>query len=717
MGTAPPARGWPRPATPVLWARRQEPWRRWRWGRLLAAGVTVVLVAALVPSARADGEGGDSTLGQVVPAGEESLAGFEPPAEESLAAAEPVERVAAPEVADTGSSGGGDPAASLLEQGGGGTPTRRLDAAPGGDAARQSPTPLAVADTPVDAQPGDQAQEQDREVVTGDPLAQAQPGLDDIQRQLDRAARGLAALEATEDAEAAGLAEEQHLEDTDDARAVAQPDAGQGCAAASGCPQGPGRPEDLIVAIRGEGGAPPPRSDQPRGRPRLLTNELLDYLNDEDLRMMEVDLQELEARREVRRAADRPFTPEQLERQERQLEADWARHARNIAAEQRRRAQLELIQPVWQRAVESGQQPSITEFTRELSAQGVTRTDVRVALDYLHAQPAVTREFEAREVGLRERLLPAPLARELDLEVEPVEQVLRDLRRSHPDAPSFSLRERLQSLLVERGVAGPGPVDEERAEQQGDLTPHQAHNLVQQILADQLVVADAVERRWWEQEVLGGKRVDAGELAAELGAAPFMVGLDLTQLRLDRREARLSQMNMVDPQVVLPPTGGHTGLTDEEQRALLQLPGHTGLTDKEQRRLQHRPGHPGLTDEQQRALLWLPGAPLAERELWELQHHGPPLTGEQPAAHTHLATAADGATSDQPTTTGWSTYLQAGLGAAVAGGLTAAALAVLAGCSGRGGGGSACYAVLAPVLSRLVPAWARPAPVYGPEHG
>src|SRR4029453_252056 len=35
------------------------------------------------------------------------------------------------------------------------------------------------------------------------------------------------------------------------------------------------------------------------------------------------------------------------------------------------------------------------------------------------------------------------------------------------------------------------------------------------------------------------------------------------------------------------------------------------------------------------------------------------------------------------------TYLKAGLGAAVAGGLTAAALAVLAGCSGRGGGGSA----------------------------
>src|SRR4029450_11245038 len=65
MGTAHPARSRPRPATPVLCARRQEPRRPRRGGRLRAGGVTVVLVAALVPSARADGDGDDGTLGLV----------------------------------------------------------------------------------------------------------------------------------------------------------------------------------------------------------------------------------------------------------------------------------------------------------------------------------------------------------------------------------------------------------------------------------------------------------------------------------------------------------------------------------------------------------------------------------------------------------------------------------------------------------------------------
>src|SRR5262245_35246443 len=54
MSAARPHRGRPRPTTPVPRARRQPFQRRWRWGRPLAAGLALVLVATLLPGARAD---------------------------------------------------------------------------------------------------------------------------------------------------------------------------------------------------------------------------------------------------------------------------------------------------------------------------------------------------------------------------------------------------------------------------------------------------------------------------------------------------------------------------------------------------------------------------------------------------------------------------------------------------------------------------------------
>jgi hypothetical protein len=90
-----------------------------------------------------------------------------------------------------------------------------------------------------------------------------------------------------------------------------------------------------------------------------------------------------------------------------------------------------------------------------------------------------------------------------------------------------------------------------------------------------------------------------------------------------------------DKQLVTGPTGGHTGLTEQEQQALNQLPEHPGLTEQEQRDLQT-----------------LPGTPLTKRNPRDLQLPGTPLTDEQPDSHTHLAQASDGATSDQTTTTG-----------------------------------------------------------------
>jgi hypothetical protein len=52
-----PPRARPRPATTMARTRRQPPWRPQRWGRPLAVGLTLVLVAALMPGAHADDGG------------------------------------------------------------------------------------------------------------------------------------------------------------------------------------------------------------------------------------------------------------------------------------------------------------------------------------------------------------------------------------------------------------------------------------------------------------------------------------------------------------------------------------------------------------------------------------------------------------------------------------------------------------------------------------
>jgi hypothetical protein len=58
MGATQPARGRPRPATPLPRTHQQPPRRPRRWGRLLAAGLALVLVAWLMPRALADPDGG-----------------------------------------------------------------------------------------------------------------------------------------------------------------------------------------------------------------------------------------------------------------------------------------------------------------------------------------------------------------------------------------------------------------------------------------------------------------------------------------------------------------------------------------------------------------------------------------------------------------------------------------------------------------------------------
>src|SRR5262245_14246128 len=69
MGAVQPARGRPRPATPVPQVFGHPWWYPRRWGRLLAVGLALILVAAVVPGARAD----DGVPPSVEPVGDETL--------------------------------------------------------------------------------------------------------------------------------------------------------------------------------------------------------------------------------------------------------------------------------------------------------------------------------------------------------------------------------------------------------------------------------------------------------------------------------------------------------------------------------------------------------------------------------------------------------------------------------------------------------------------
>src|SRR4029453_15651730 len=110
MGPAQPPHGRPRRAAPATGVRRQPPGRRWRGGRLLATGLSVVLVAALVPRALGDTPDGMASL--------ESPAGVAPPDAAADTGREGV---------DTGGEGvdtGGEVSEASTPGGGGGGPER-----------------------------------------------------------------------------------------------------------------------------------------------------------------------------------------------------------------------------------------------------------------------------------------------------------------------------------------------------------------------------------------------------------------------------------------------------------------------------------------------------------------------------------------------------------------------------------------------------------------
>src|SRR4029453_7648431 len=162
MSAAQPHRARPRPATPVPCARRQPTRRPRQWSRLLAPGLALVLVAALMPGAPAEGEGGD---GGGVPISAETLGD-----ETSLQTSEAdtmAERLEdqTPAAAPKGADGSGD--GIVLADGGeatgrGGLPLERP---------QQDSVPPVVAEHRQERQPPGVQQS---EVGTDDPLNEAE---------------------------------------------------------------------------------------------------------------------------------------------------------------------------------------------------------------------------------------------------------------------------------------------------------------------------------------------------------------------------------------------------------------------------------------------------------------------------------------------------------------------------------------------------------------
>jgi hypothetical protein len=218
MGTARSAHGRPRPATPVARALRQPPRRPRRWGRPLAVGLALVLVAPLVPGAHADGSGSGtpSALGSD---GDDGMAAEALQAEalQAEALADPSEDQP-PAAAQDPTTGDTSAAGIARAADGAGTVTGNL---PAGGQEPQDLASLAVAEHRQESQP---PADQQPEVDPGDSLHEAE-------------------------------------------QLVQQLDASQGCAAGGGCSDGPGIPRGPVVAAtRGGTGSTPPGGGRPPGR-------------------------------------------------------------------------------------------------------------------------------------------------------------------------------------------------------------------------------------------------------------------------------------------------------------------------------------------------------------------------------------------------------------------------------------------------------------------
>jgi hypothetical protein len=590
---APPPRGRPCQATPLPGPRRRPARRPRRWGRLPAAVLVPVLVAALVPGALADTDDGGAMPPAPGPVGDDTAVATS----EAEALADTIEgRTPAASDDTTGTGGDGNDGTVAVTS----TPGSKLEVEVGDPVA----TGDAVADTGV--------------------RASVQPGQD----------RG---------------PDEEPGDPSDQAVEYQQRDASQGCGAAGRCPAGPEVAGDLAGAAAGAATGRPPSQPSdlshlsPEARARVLEQErqrerqeLERLVTDPDLGLdVDLILAAFDRRWAAHAAAVMAGEPQQVRREEPDpsMTAMWY-------------ARLEILRPAWQAHEVQGQQ----QMTDDQAAQHlhVGARAARRYLTYLRLEQAIRPIWISDEVidalG-RPVLTGGDLAERPELEglgnVRMAQRVLDDLRAGWHEAMRLAAGEapqptgsalsralqRAEPLWREYEIMGVEGVRRrlsgtEVAEDLG-IPPYLARLALDYLRVERRLAAgetleaigsplsralQQVGPHWRAHEVEGvegegvegeGVRVrrqlSAPQLARELGMSPVMVRAALSFLRSHHQEDQpegQSQMRMEEgtEALVTPPTdgstprlpdpGGFTPLT-EQDRQLAGMGGFAPLTEQD----------------------------------------------------------------------------------------------------------------------------------------
>ncbi|HKE98597.1 MAG TPA: hypothetical protein VKG45_06685 [Actinomycetes bacterium] len=248
-----------------------------------------------------------------------------------------------------------------------------------------------------------------------------------------------------------------------------QLEAGQGCRAAGGCPDGPEAPGGLTKAAGITGGGPSSGGRPPGTPPWLPPRQQPDpRLGPQELAQRELEQQALERRWAAERAAAQqrirtqvaerpaPGVTEQalleeaerqlqlrMARQQRMLDADWARRVQAAATAQAQagrrgapqaadfQARVAGVRDLWlQQEVIDYVRLNDTAVARQT---GMTPRQANQALNYLRAYQRVLDAWLVREVDGNEQLIvDRRFAFELNVDHASASRIIRDLRRSGP---------------------------------------------------------------------------------------------------------------------------------------------------------------------------------------------------------------------------------------------------------------------------------------------
>jgi hypothetical protein len=623
MTAARPHRAKPRQAPPVPRARRQLSQRPRRWGRPLAVGLALVLVAALVPGAAADPDDGGGMPAAAETFGDQAAAETDLQTLEAKAMAETLEAptsAAAPEGADgNGGDGSGDRVALAdggEATGGGGLPAARP---------QPDPVPLEVAQQPQEGQPAG-VQQPEPEVATDQPLDQAEQDL------------------------------------------LARLDAGQECGA-DGCQEGPGLPPIIRGDTHGGTGQPGPGgrpaaggpTGQPPDQPGLTLERLQQLRREQDSarRQFRAERDQAEAALQARHDQERidlaaewdqriaTATEDLRPAQQRALAMLYANQlqervqVREIMAMQQQsawraawlppaeepvlveqdstsatvfRQQLAAFRPDWQRAQDAGTPLSADQVAQQLGVHVATARDY---LRYLQFEQGLGPIVAERTVSRRELLGNEELRQEVgiknNLDKSMAEKVLGDLnhkkvmaaagvqpsgRSALSDAlgiiqPIYDLVERRGGELLPPGLVadlvGVNPTIVGQALHLLRLRDSRIYGTPLsggETELSRTVRAVEPHFRQQEEEAPGGQELDPSALAKELRQPTWATRAALGLLRSERQpgsQQGQSQMSIVDPKdvnVTGPP--GHrppptlpelTGFGGDQPVVPLNLPG------------------------------------------------------------------------------------------------------------------------------------------------